>query len=75
MGEAQPPPPSPYLLIAARLRASITKGNLRPGTKLPSEAELVRQYGLSRSTIRRALTMLAVEQLIDPVPQRGWFVS
>jgi len=43
--------------------------------KLPSEAELVRQYGLGRNVVRRALTMLAEEPLIDPVARRGWFVS
>lgn len=74
-GQARTPRSSSYLLVATRLRASITEGTLRPGTKLPSEAELARHYGLSRSMIRRALTILAEEQLIDPVPQRGWFVN
>lgn len=70
-----PAPSSPCLLVADRLRVLISEGSLRPGMKLPSEAELVKQYGLGRTMVRRALTMPAEEQLIDPVPRRGWFVS
>jgi len=69
------PPSSPCLLVAARLRVLISEGSLGPGMRLPCEAELVRHYGLGRNMVRRALSMLAEEQLIDPVPRRGWFVS
>lgn len=41
-----------------RIRADIASGALRPGTQLPSEAEIVAATGLSRYAVRNALSEL-----------------
>jgi DNA-binding FadR family transcriptional regulator len=41
-----------------RLGTAIKLGLLEPGTRLPAERELCRQLGISRSTLRQALTAL-----------------
>jgi DNA-binding FadR family transcriptional regulator len=53
-----------YQVLADALRARIITGELRPGEKLPIEPELSVQYGVSRSTVREALRVLASQNLI-----------
>ncbi len=55
--------------IASDVRASIMAGRLIVGDRLPSEAELAEQFGVSRSTVREALKRLAAQSLIRT--QRG----
>jgi GntR family transcriptional repressor for pyruvate dehydrogenase complex len=52
-----------------RLGTAIRIGLLRPGTRLPPERELAEQLGISRSTLRQALT--ALTQSGHLVSQRG----
>jgi GntR family transcriptional regulator, transcriptional repressor for pyruvate dehydrogenase complex len=54
-----------YRQVAEQLRSQILAGELVSGTRLPSEAELARLFGASRSTIREALRLLASQHLID----------
>ncbi|MEV1168134.1 GntR family transcriptional regulator [Nonomuraea sp. NPDC049784] len=70
------PKDEPYLyqVIARELRGQIERGELEPGTTLPSEAQLRRQHGVSRSTVRQALAMLEREGLIMSEHGRGRFV-
>ena len=42
---------------------------------LPSEADLSAEYGVARSTVRRALTELEAERLITVLPGRGRVVA
>jgi DNA-binding FadR family transcriptional regulator len=51
-------------LVAERLRAMIATGELRPGDTLPPEAELLRQFNVSRPIMREALRVLEAESLI-----------
>jgi GntR family transcriptional repressor for pyruvate dehydrogenase complex len=53
-----------YQLLSDALRARIITGELKPGEKLPIEPELSMQYGVSRSTVREALRVLASQNLI-----------
>jgi len=53
-----------YQVLSDALRARIITGELRPGEKLPIEPELSTQYGVSRSTVREALRVLASQNLI-----------
>jgi GntR family transcriptional regulator len=46
------------------LKERIANGHYPPGIQLPSEAEMVEQYGVSRSTVRSALSALEAEGLI-----------
>jgi DNA-binding GntR family transcriptional regulator len=50
-----------YLKVKLSLRARILGGEYKPGQKIPSEANLVREFGVSAITIRRALRELRVE--------------
>jgi GntR family transcriptional regulator, transcriptional repressor for pyruvate dehydrogenase complex len=53
-----------YQVLADALRARIITGQLKPGEKLPIEPELSALYGVSRSTVREALRVLASQNLI-----------
>ena len=46
------------------LRGAITRGELKPGEAIPSEAKLRAQHGVSRDTVRKALGVLTQEGLI-----------
>ncbi|HEX2698383.1 MAG TPA: ThiF family adenylyltransferase [Anaerolineales bacterium] len=59
--------------VAGKLAASILDGSLLPGTQLPPERELMRQFGISRSTLREALKGLDENNLIESRPHVGWF--
>jgi DNA-binding FadR family transcriptional regulator len=61
--------PPAYQLLADELRADITSGRLQPGERLPPEPELCVRTGVSRSTVREALRLLASQHLI--VTTRG----
>lgn len=56
-------------LIADQLRSSIVRGLLKEGDALPTEVELVKQFGVSRPTLREAFRILESESLI--VVRRG----
>lgn len=63
-----------YRRIAADLRGQIQRGELKPGDPLPSEAEIVRRYGVSRNTAVRAFAHLKEAGLITSVHGKGRFV-
>jgi len=58
-----------YRVLADDLRSQITSGQLRLGDRLPTEPQLCRDSGVSRSTVREALRLLASQHLI--VTTRG----
>lgn len=64
-----------YQRVARALRAGIDEGRWRPGDKLPSEYELVQEYGVSRNTVRKALDGLANMNIIRRVQGKGSFVA
>ena len=53
-----------YLAVAEALRDMTLDGTLEIGHRLPSESELCDTFGVSRTTLREALRILATEQLI-----------
>ena len=59
--------------IEQALRARIDA--LGPGDPLPSDAELCREFGVSRMTARNAMTRLADEGLVVRVSGRGTYVA
>ncbi len=60
--------------VVAGLKANILDGTLPSGTKLPSEAELIEEYAVSRTVIREAVTQLRAEGLVETFQGRGSFV-
>jgi DNA-binding GntR family transcriptional regulator len=73
-GETPPPAPA-FRRIATDLRATIERGELQQGDKLPSESALTERYGVSRSTARQALTDLEGAGLIETRHGKGRFVK
>jgi len=57
-----------------RVRELILQGELPQGTKIP-ERELCERYGVSRTPMREALKVLAVDGLVWLEPNRGAWVS
>lgn len=53
-----------YEEVAARLKKRIMAGKLAAGHRLPTEAELCEQFGVSRSTVREALRVLSSQGLV-----------
>jgi GntR family transcriptional regulator, transcriptional repressor for pyruvate dehydrogenase complex len=51
-------------VLAAELRERILNGELAEGAVLPAERELVRQTQMSRATVREALRILEVQNLV-----------
>jgi GntR family transcriptional regulator len=64
-----------YVQIQEYIAEMILSGELPPETKLPSERELSRDLDISRMTVRRAITELVNEGLIERRHGAGTFVS
>jgi DNA-binding FadR family transcriptional regulator len=57
--------------VEEALRKAVFNGQLRTGDRLPPEAELARQFRVSRPTIREALSALETQGLIRKVSGAG----
>src|ERR1700759_310701 len=55
--------------VAAHLRRRIIRGELVEGAALPSESDLIEEFGVSRPTMREAILLLEAESLV--VIRRG----
>lgn len=63
-----------YLEVAERLREQIFARILQPGEWI-DEQSLASEFGLSRTPLREALKVLAVEGLVTMKPRRGAYVT
>ncbi len=61
--------------IAEELSLKVTNGELKPGSKLPSERSIAQQYQASRATVRTALQHLESQGLISRRNRRSAIVS
>lgn len=61
--------------VADRLLEHILEADLQPGDKLPTEAELGRQFEVSRTVIREAVRSLAARGVVDVRPGVGLSVA
>jgi DNA-binding FadR family transcriptional regulator len=61
--------------VAKRLREAVANGEIKPGEKLPSEQALCQSYGVSRSVVREAISLLKSDGLIISQQGRGQFVN
>lgn len=60
--------------VVDSLGDSIREGQLKPGTKLPSEAEIMSHFGVSRTVVREAISKLQASSLVETRHGIGTFV-
>ncbi len=61
--------------IASILRQEINQGLLRAGERFPAERLLADKYSVARGTVRKALSILAIEGMVDIRSGSGTFVK
>ncbi len=61
--------------IASQFAKRIYKGALKPGDKLPTEHELSKNFGVSRTVVREAIAQLRNEGLVETRQGVGAFVA
>jgi GntR family transcriptional regulator len=64
-----------YLQLRRNILEAIHAEDLTAGQQMPSIADLCRQTGISRMTVRRAIDQLVQEKWLFTVPGKGTFVS
>lgn len=67
--------PPKYAQVVQAIQERIESGEYAPGQLLPSESQLVREFGVGRTTVVRALQMLAMQGWIEREHGRGSFVK
>ncbi|MGX4642641.1 FadR/GntR family transcriptional regulator [Massilia sp. SYSU DXS3249] len=60
--------------VVAHLGDSIKAGQLKPGDKLPTESEIMRLLGVSRTVVREAISHLQAASLVETRHGIGTFV-
>lgn len=58
-----------------KLREMIVSGRVKPGDRLPREADLATSLGLSRSSLREAVRALSLVRILDVRQGDGTYVS
>lgn len=66
--------PPKYAQVVAEIKQRIERGDYPPGSLLPSEHQLVADFGVSRPTIVKALSSLRQDGWIDTQQGKGSFV-
>ena len=64
-----------YRVVAERIKALIAQENLRPGDRLPSERDLSAQLHVSRTSVREALIVLDLTNVVEVRGGSGIYVS
>ncbi len=64
-----------YQTIVSRILQLIAETGLKPGDRLPTERELVRELGVSRHMISQAVKVLAVSGVLHPRQGSGIYVT
>ena len=68
-------PGAPYVRVKRHLKDGLASGHWPPGALMPSEAELVALFGVSRMTVNRALRELQGEGLVSRTQGVGTFAA
>ncbi len=66
---------APYARVKQHLKDGLARGRWAPGALMPSEAELVAQFAVSRMTVNRALRELQAEGLVARTQGVGTFAA
>ncbi|GAA3976865.1 FadR/GntR family transcriptional regulator [Mucilaginibacter dorajii] len=64
-----------YDKIVNQVKEDITSGKFKAGEKIPAEPELMKLYGVGRSTIREAIKTLAISGILKVQQGSGTFVN
>jgi len=64
-----------YEQIKRHVLAQIESGALKPGDVVPSETEMVKEFGVARMTVSRALRELMAEGVLNRVRGSGTYVA
>ncbi|MBW6440015.1 GntR family transcriptional regulator [Actinoplanes hulinensis] len=68
--------PTPlYMQVADAITARIDAGDLLPNRPIPSENQMVQEYGVARGTARKAIQLLRDRGLVITVVGRGTYVA
>lgn len=62
-------------MIAETLKQQITEGTYRAGDKLPTEPELMKTFGVGRSSVREAVKLLVTMGVVRVQQGSGTFVA
>ncbi len=68
-------PAAPYTRVKAYLKQGLAAGRWPPDARMPSEAQLVARFGVSRMTVGRALRELRAEGLVTRVQGLGTYAA
>ena len=68
-------PGAPYARVKQHLKDGLASGRWPPGALMPSEADLVAAFGVSRMTAGRALRELQAEGLVERTQGVGTFAA
>jgi GntR family histidine utilization transcriptional repressor len=66
---------APYARIKAHLKEGLASGRWTAGARMPTEAELMARFGVSRMTVTRALRELQSEGLVERSQGIGTFAA
>jgi DNA-binding transcriptional regulator YhcF (GntR family) len=66
---------APYLRIAAEIRDRITRGELRPGDRVPSTRQITRKWGVAMATATKVIAVLRDEGIVEARPGAGTVVK
>jgi GntR family transcriptional regulator len=75
ISRSSPSEPPLHLRISEQVKAWIESGTYQPGDRLPSESQLMTEFGVSRITIRRAFSNLTQQGLVLSQHGKGVFVK
>lgn len=64
-----------YRVVAEALVEEVLQRRLRPGSQLPTEADLAEQFGVNRSTVREGVRLLEEAGLVQRRPQKRLVIS
>ncbi len=63
-----------YAQVREIIRARIEDGEYLPGMSIPSESDLVEEFGIHRLTVRNAIDSLVKEGMLKPIQGKGVYV-
>jgi AcrR family transcriptional regulator len=66
---------APYLRIAAEIRDRITRGDLRPGDRVPSTRQITQKWGVAMATATKVIAVLRDEGVVEARPGAGTLVK